>query len=181
MLEEFSARVRLYAHWDSKLRGTTRFFAAAAATNAALVELCSLRCAKQWLGDAGIELLCATGRHLERLNIVIARHLERGAIPTVDLDRSLIALEQTALERVLQQEIGRAPHSSWRAIKQINRLLFCVEQCVWSSERWPSGHLYRSVLRRVRGELGRRPDFAVLSDRVGIGVALICMLPQQTT
>jgi hypothetical protein len=177
MLSEFVARVRLYAHWDDRLRSRTRFFAAAAATNAALVELCSLRCSQHWIVNAGLELLAVIGRQLEGLNIVTARDLERGALPNMDLDTSLITLEQTALERVLHREIARSPHNYGQAIRQINRLLFWVEQCAWSRERWPSGYLYRNVLRRVRGELGRRPDFAVLRDRVIIGRALIHMLP----
>lgn len=153
------------------------FFGAAAATNAALVELCSLRCSQRWIGDAAIELLSLIGRHLEHLNIATARHLERDVMRNIDLDRSLITLEQIALEHVLQQQIGRVPGRYAHAIKQINRLLFCVEHYAWPSERWPSGYLYRDVLRHVRGQLGRRPDFAVLGDRVGIGEALIYRPP----
>lgn len=176
VLHEFATRVRLYSHWDSRLWGKTRFFGAAAVTNAALVELCSLQCSGQWIGNAAVELLSAAGRRLERLNIETAGHIERGILCNRDLDTSLITLEQTVLEHMLQQQAGRSPRRHGQAIQQINRLLFCVEQWMWPSERWPSGSLYRSVLRRARSELGRRPDFAVFPDRVGIGHALIRML-----
>jgi hypothetical protein len=177
VLHEFAARARLYAHWDRKLCGTTRFFGAAAVTNAALVELCLLRCSRWWLGNAAVRLLSTAGRRLERLNIELARDLEHGTTRKAgELDSSLITLEQTLLERVLQQEAGRAPRSHGQAVQQINRLLFFVERWAWRSGRWPSAYIYREVLQRVRTELGRRPDFASLRDRVGIGHALIRML-----
>lgn len=173
VLQEFAARVHLYTQWDRKLRPQTRFFGAAALTNAALVELCVLRCSGHLVGNAGVELLSTVGRRLERVNIEVARIVERGSLQRRDLDRALVTLEQSVLERVLRQEAARAPHSHGQAVQQINRLLFCVEQWVWPSYRWPSGYLYRGVLRRVRAQLGRRPDFAVLNDRIGIGEALI--------
>jgi hypothetical protein len=175
--DEFAARTRVYLHWDRKLRGTTRFFGAAALTNAALVELCSLQCAQWWVGDPAVNLLSAVGRHLQGLNIEIAERIERGSLQLAgELDGSLVQLEQTVLERLLQHEAGQAPHRHWRAVQQINQLLSCVERWLWRSGRWPSAYLYRGVLQRVRAELGRQPDFTILGDRVGIGHALMRML-----
>jgi hypothetical protein len=175
---EFAARAGLYAEWDRKLHPKTRFFGAAAVTNAALVELCSLRYSKRWLGPAA-GLLSTIGRHLERLNIEIAERILHGTQSSADLDRSLVVLEQAALEQVLQQEARRTPGGSHvDAIHQINGLLLCVEWwSVWPSNRWPCAQLYRHVLRAVRVNLGRRPNFAALSDRVNIGHTLIRALP----
>jgi hypothetical protein len=114
-------------------------------------------------------LLSTAGRQLERLNVAVADRIERGVMQDLELDKSLIALEQHTLQEILRQEAGRAPHRHERAIQQINRLLYCVD-------RWPAGGLYRDVLRHVRCDLGRQPDFALLHDRIGIGRALILTL-----
>jgi hypothetical protein len=177
VLLEFAARARLYADWDRKLRGRTRFFGAAAVTNAALVELCSLKGSQRLLGNAAGGLLSAVGRRLERLNTECAKRIERGSLRDRDLDRLLIVMEQTTVERVLQQNVQLAPNCNEQAVEQINRLLSWVERWAWLSGRWPNGCIYSDVLRQVRDELGRQPDFAVLGDRVGIGQALIRSLP----
>lgn len=176
--DDFAARAYLYEYWDAKLRGRTRFFRAAALTNSALVELFSLQCSRELAGSAAAALLSAAGCHLERLNIELAGRVECGELYDDDLDSSLIYIEQTALEGVLQREAGRAPRSYRQGIQQLNRLMLWIDQCVWPLQRWPSCHFYRMALRRARAELGRRPDFEALSDRVGIGQALIRLLRQ---
>jgi hypothetical protein len=175
-LHEFTARVRLYTHWDGILRDRTRFFRAAALTNAALVELCSLRCSRLLAGRRAMELLGAVGHKLERLNIQTAAHLQAGLLHGHDLDSSLIQLEQRTLQEMLARQAARAPLQNDLAIQQLNRLLLWAERCPWPSRLWPSGWMYRGVLRRVRTDLGRRPDFALLADRVAIGTALLATL-----
>jgi len=164
----FADRVRLYAGLDEKLHLTTRFFAAAAVTNAALVELCSLPCTGRW--RCAIDYFGLLGTALEALNVKWARHIEEGTLGKGDLDSSLVTLEQLEVERLLRQH--RAQQSHHRALAQINWLLQWAHSLARPLRRCPSIKVYRQVLGHMRVRLGRPLDFALLDDRIGTGHAL---------
>jgi hypothetical protein len=164
----FADRVRLYAGLDEKLHAKTRFFGAAAVTNAALVELCSLPCPGRW--RFAIDYFGLIGTALETLNIKWARSIEGGAGAKVDLDSSLVTLEQLEVERLLRQH--QSQHCHGRALEQINWLLQWVHPLARPLTHCPGIGIYRQVLAHLRARLGRRVDFALLEDRIGIGHAL---------
>jgi len=164
----FADRVRLYTSLDERLHLTTRFFAAAAVTNAALAELCSLPCPGRW--RCAIGYFGVLGTALEALNVKWARHIEDGALGTGDLDSALVTLEQLEVERLLRQH--RSQHFHHRALQQINWLLQWAHSLARPLRRCPSIRVYRQVLGHMRGRLGRPLDFALLDDRIGIGHAL---------
>lgn len=164
----FADRVQLYARLDEKLHSMTRFFAAAAVTNAALVELCSLPCLGRW--RLAMAYFGVIGGALEAINIKWARRIERGEVTDDDLDSSLITLEQLEVERLLRQHQSR--HFHYRALGQINWLLHWAHPLARPLSRCPSIRVYRGVLGQMRARLGRPVDFASLNDRIGIGHAL---------
>jgi hypothetical protein len=164
----FADRVRLYAGLDERLHLTTRFFAAAAVTNAALVELCSLPCPGRW--RFAIDYFSLIGTRLETLNVKWARHIEDGALAKGDLDSSLVTLEQLEVERLLR--LHESQHFHHRALEQINWLLQWANSLARPLRHCPSIRVYRQVLGHMRARRGRRLDFALLDDRIGIGHAL---------
>ena len=164
----FAVRVRLYAGLDEKLHSSTRFFGAAALTNATLVELCSLPCLGRW--RFAIEYFGLIGTALEALNVKWARRIEGGELATGDLDSSLVTLEQLEVERLLQQHQSEDLHR--RAVEQINWLLQWVHPLTRPLRHCPSISIFRQVLAQMRARLGRPVDFALLNDRIGIGHAL---------
>lgn len=164
----FADRVRLYAGLDEKLHLTTRFFGAAAVTNAALVELCSLPCLGRW--RLAIDYFGLIGTALEALNVKWARRIEEGEVAKGDLDSSLVTLEQLEVERLLRQHQSQDFHH--RALEQINWLLQWAHQLARPLRYCPGIKVYRQTLAPLRARLGRPMDFALLDDRIAIGHAL---------
>ena len=172
---QFAARVTLYAALDERLHTTIRFFGAAACTNAALVELCSLPCPGPWAYGQAINSFGLIGAHLESMNITLSQLIERGNFIGHDLDSSLVTLEQNEVEHLLRKH-NRDAHFERRSLEQINRLLYCADLLTWPLRHCPSIRLYGQVLRQIRVKLGRSPDFAILSDRIDIGHHLTRLL-----
>lgn len=164
----FADRVRLYARLDEKLRSKTRFFGAAAVTNTALVELCSLPCPGRW--RFAVDYFGLIGTALEAANVKWARSIEGGEGARVDLDSSLVTLEQLEVERLLRQP--QSQHFQSRALEQINWLLQWAHPLARPLTHCPGIRIYRRVLGHMRTQLRRRVDFASLDDRIGIGHAL---------
>ena len=164
----FADRARLYARLDEKLRPMTRFFGAAAVTNGALVEFCSLPCPRRW--RFAIDYFGLIGTALEAINVKWARSIEEGDLPKSDLDSSLVTLEQLEVERLLQEHHSR--HFHHRALEQINWLLQWAQPLARPLRHCPSIKVYRRVLGHMRVRLGRPVDFALLDDRIGIGHTL---------
>ena len=166
--DRFADRVRLYAGLDAKLHSRTRFFGAAALTNASLVELCSLPCLGRW--RFAVDYFGLIGTALEAVNVKWARRIEDGAVPAGDLDSSLVTLEQLEVERLLLQHQSQDPHR--RALEQINWLLQWVHPLTRPLRHCHSIRVFRQVLAQMRVSLGRPVDFASLHDRIGIGNTL---------
>jgi hypothetical protein len=164
----FADRVKLYTALDEKLHLRTRFFGAAAVTNSALVELCSLPCPRVW--RCAIDYFGHIGSALEAMNVKWARCIEDGVLPKGNLDRTLVTLEQLEVERLLRRHQSEPFHH--RALDQINWLLQRAHSLARPLRHCPSIGTFRQVLGHMRARLGRPVDFALLDDRIGIGHAL---------
>ena len=172
--DQFAHRVTLYAALDERLHTATRFFGAAALTNAALVELCSLPCPRRWACRLAIDYFGVIGTALEVLNLKLSQRIERGGTPQDELDKSLVMLEQLEVEQLLRQHACHRFH--YRAIAQINHLLHWAHQLAWPLRHCPSIRIYGQVLGRMRARLGRPANFLVLGDRIGIGHTLTTLI-----
>jgi hypothetical protein len=179
MLLPFSQRAGLYSKLHVRFGRQTGFFAAAAATNAALTEFCSLPRFVYWQGGAAVGFLAAVGARLEHLNQRFAHDLEQGITQRVDLDDFLVVTEQIELEAILRDHARSKPDQHSRIVLQVNRLLLLAGLGLLASTRRPYARLYQKVLSRVRDSLGRSADFTRLEDRIAIGQTLTRMLRQR--
>ncbi len=178
VLEDLRCRVRLYANLHRRLAHRTRFFSAAAATNAVLVELFSKAAVRLWLEPCTSGFLLSVGRTLEEFNTRAALRLERDVTRESGLDDKMVAIEQSAVETMLRHlaltdAVGHAV-----TVVQMNRLLrlagpFYPASWLGSEVRSAYGRVLQSVAR----ELGRPISFALQEDRESIGRALIRSLP----
>ena len=184
LLTELTRRVRLYSAWDQRLWLRTRFFGAAAVTNAALWELFSKAAGRIWLQRPAVGFLITLGGILERLNIQAATRIEAGAMRCTGLDEAMVATEQAAVESRLRHL--QSTDSTGHAITlcEMDRLLaFSGSASAGSVLSVPrlftSGLAYHVVLARVEQELCRPPSFGLQSDRERIGLTLIRLLRRQ--
>ncbi len=123
MLTDFRRRVALYSAWDGRFAGRTRFFAAAAVTNAALAELFGLCRARSFLSCTTASFLSEVGFVLEGLNLDVAGQMALGAGSVADFDAYMIHSEQSAVEILLRELKRLKPATHQQVIEQINRLL----------------------------------------------------------
>jgi hypothetical protein len=175
MLTEFTGRIRLYQAWDRQLHAHTRFFGAAAHTNAALVQWCRMPRFIRATCDSGFEFLSTAGAYLETFNRKMAREIPRRPLQGVTLDDELVNIEQRSLEEFLVVHSKAHPARHRRVVAQLNRLLFWVGEISVSPLVSPSVHLYQRTLSELRQRLGRHVDFARMDDRIGIGQALVSL------
>ena len=182
LCDPFRHRVLLYRQWDRELFHRTRFFAAAAVTNVVLADLFSRAAAQIWLAPATQAFLLDAGRVLETLNTEIADELIERPVASDNLDVRLVAIEQSALERVLRtlQATDAPAHAVVTA--QLDRLLDTSRWCYLRLfDLHPGTCVYERVLTRVRRELRRPIRFALQSDREHIGRTVIALLPTIAT
>jgi hypothetical protein len=172
VLQEFRFRVKLYSEWDKRLAPQTRFFAAAALINTALVDLCMHRAAALLLSRATLDFLSKTGRSLESLNVALADRLHCREIRADDLDHFMVLTEQNIVERALQAVRATDSAVFSNVVTQLNRLLHLTEYGFCSRDG--SGrYSYARAFASVRNELRRPLDFASKEDRVRLGRRLI--------
>lgn len=172
MLDQFQFRVNLYNDWDLRLGHCTRFFGAAAATNALLVKLCTAF--RFCVSQSTLEFLSAAGETLQCVNLDAAHSIAGGGFHGTDLDESIVVVEQAVLELKLRSwaKVNQRIHRL--TIRQVDRLLNCLRlgiipnACTCEDLR-----LYVNVVRSVAAELGRPPTFEAELDRVCIGRHLI--------
>jgi hypothetical protein len=176
MLAEFRRRAWVYSHWDVRLSRQTRFFAAAAVTNAALAELFAWGRARLLLSNVAASFLSEVGLVLEQQNLRLARQMAGQPPAAPDLDRSIIRWEQNAVEVMLCRLrcFNAATHQ--HVIMQINRLLQPVRTGCPARWFFPHAVQYAQVLRSACSELGRPTDFSIQTDRELIGLILIARL-----
>jgi hypothetical protein len=180
VLDEFRRRVGMYSSWDTRLSRHTRFFAAAAVTNAALAELFSWWSARLFLSTAAASFLSEVGFVLEQQNLQLASQIADQPPASNALDRSIIQWEQDTVERMLCRLRYSNAATHQHVIRQINRILDLVKTAC--TARWPFPHAvqYARVLRSACFELGRPTDFAIQADRELIGLTLIARLSSAT-
>jgi hypothetical protein len=176
MLAEFRRRAGIYSDWDARLSHHTRFFAAAAFTNAALAELFAWWSGRLLLSRIAASFLSEVGLVLEQQNLRLARQITDQRPASPDLDGSIIRWEQDAVEVMLCRLrcLNVATHQ--HVILQINRLLQRVRTGCPARWFFPYAVQYAQVLRGACSELGRPTDFAIQADRELIGLTLIARL-----
>jgi hypothetical protein len=177
---EFASRALQYAALDKRLCAYTRFYGAAALTNSVFAEVFGRRVCCLWVSEVTLEFLTRLGRNLQHLNMRLASRIQGSLLDAEDLDRSMISIEQSAvqiqLERLRLKDLDR--HAA--IISQINRLIavgsFRVTPTRLLLKEAPYGHILRVAL----GELGRALNFASQSDRECIARSLIRVLRVRT-
>jgi hypothetical protein len=176
-VETFAARAALYEDWDRRVFTRTRFFAAAAVTNAALVELCSRHVLARLLCAAGLDFLARLGGQLQSFNVAIAERIEHGrwhACP----DEALVMLEQAVVEKLLGDFASADERAHGSIIRQLDRLLYCLGHArrYGLSSCGPNTGMLSCGVRIARSGPGQCLSFASMRDRVAIGRALVCLL-----
>ena len=126
LLDGFRYRVELYERWDLHLAHCTRFFGAAAATNALLAKLCTGF--RFGVSQVTLDFLACAGTELQDLNLELAHSITLGAPAAGPLDHSLIETEQCALELKLRSMARLDDDTHELIIRQIDRLLHCVDR-----------------------------------------------------
>jgi hypothetical protein len=176
VIGEFRNRVRLYEVLDRRLAQRTRFFGAAAVTNAALADLFGQRGSGLLVGRRARDYLCALGKSLERMNMDLAERILTGEICSLHLDYELVATEQTAVEVGLSQ-LRRMDDTGYsRTVVQMDRLLAFVKLKNSPANRYSTGATFARVLRLVSNERGHVGTFADQGYRECVGRGLISEL-----
>ena len=181
LLPQLRRRACLYAGWDRLLSRRTRFFGAAAVTNAALWEFFSTAVGRVWLKPPAVQFLSMAGRFLERLNLEAAACIHARAAPRIDLDESMVVTEQAAVESMLRRLRSRDSPSHTATLFEMNRLLALAGSSSGGSvfsltPSLSSVSTYHLVLARVEQQLCRPARFGLRSDRERIGHTLIRLL-----
>jgi hypothetical protein len=171
---EFGSRALEYASLDKRLCAYTRFYGAAAMTNATLAELFALRLCRSWMSVITRDFLIHLGRHLHGLNSGLADRVGASALEHEDLDRAMIRIEQSNVHVQLDRLRRRGPGEYAATIAQINRL-FAIGRLM-PTRLLLRGTPYGQVLRTAQGNLGRALNFAFQGDRECIGWTLIRVL-----
>jgi hypothetical protein len=173
IVSDFRARACLYARWDQLLSMRTRFFGAAAVTNAALIELFSRIGVSLFVSSFTREFLASVGGVLEHMNMEWARRIAAGSMQAENLDSRMIAAEQAVVQDCLAglRYTDCAAYAS--TVVEIDRVLTWA-RCAGSPAQWLSARTaYATVLQHAADELGRSASFAVQNDREIIGLMLI--------
>jgi hypothetical protein len=167
---EFERRSALYARLDEELFNWTRFFGAAALTNAVLAQFFRLT---PRVVPRSCEFLRQLGSVLEAANLQYAAAIKRQAPASAALDCRLVRSEQRLVQCWLVEQQARAD-SRWDSIRgEINGVL---NECHFTSvfsRCFARSRYYYGVLRRIRRETGVPFDFASESHRVRIGLGLV--------
>jgi hypothetical protein len=178
LFDDFRTRIHLYNTWDFRLGHYTRFFGAAAATNALLAKVCTYH--RYLVSPSTLDFLSEVGATLQEVNIRVAHSIASGSVSPAVLDDTIIHIEQSVLELKLRNLAVVNEHAHQRVVRQIDRLLNCYRLgIILSLNGCPNLRLYRAVLKRVAVELGRPASFSSQLDRVLIGRGLVNHLRQQ--
>ncbi len=174
--EVFERRHRVYWQLDRKLCSRTRFFAAAAFTNAVLAQLFRFVPLRKLCDAYG--LLRDGGAVLEAANLQFAHDLDLQGSSEVELDQFLVCSEQRLLQAFLELRIAEAG-CQWPLIRtQLNELLneqhLAAKGACWLGP----GRQFGGIVRAVRTGLGVPVDFAIESHRIQIGFTIICHIRQ---
>jgi len=156
-----------------RLAARTRFFGAAAVTNAALVELFSIRGERICLSGRTSGFLSKVGTALELANLEMGHRIMGAIRVQEDLDAEMVAAEQARVEQMLRLLECADPSAYAVTVAQMNRLLSLVSSTAALPKWFSNGATYAWVLRNVGDHLRRPLSFACQSDRERIGQTLI--------
>jgi hypothetical protein len=170
--QEFAQRAALYRQWDRALCNSTRFYAAAALINAAFAELLATP-ARYLLSAPTLEFLGSLSQALLSFNATLAGSLARGQVRGLQVDASIVSMEQGIVQRHLAELNRRERRVHTRLIFEANGLLSMVHALTSASAFLPNTILLGRVLRQLQSSRGRLVNFADCSDREAIGNALI--------
>jgi hypothetical protein len=167
----FERRAGLYRQIDSRLRSRTRFFAAAALTNAVLAQLF------RYVPDRSLEnayrLLNEGGALLEAANLEWVRvPPEHTQVPS-ELDQILVRGEQRLLQSFLDTAPGTHRGSRIVITEDFNRLLNRRHWALLGAPCLEHSRRFLRVLDSVRIGLGHCFDFTVESHRVELGLGIV--------
>jgi RHS repeat-associated protein len=176
----YCQRGALYGSYDGLVYNKTRFFAAASAATQQIADV-----AVPILGTAGTSestraFLASTNATLEQVNTEAVGRILSGAMTGSgdQLDARMVRLEQSTVQKGLDNLKKSDPTAYGTAIKELNGLLngqTSVAATVLGGigRQFTSDGPYAGVLAGVRKSLGRDIDFAKQKDREAIGLALV--------
>ncbi len=173
----FERRCALYIELDETLSSHTRFFAAAALTNALLSRLFSLLPIRT---PRSYHFLNELGAMLEAANVSYAAKISRGLARGAVLDDVLVREEQSLVRVHVEAHRARGANH-WHQIRRYLNGLLNRLGCASVLSRWLICHRhYCAVLTMIRNDMGIPLDFADESHRVRIGLGLIHHIRQQS-
>jgi len=163
----YCRRARMYAEWDNRVSGRTRFFAAASATVQLLANL-SYPVGGAFVASADTRAYLGTlSSSLESANHRMFGDLGNIRMNGTALDRTLVSREQSIVQRHLDTWKADDPARYQRMIGEVNGLLNSDQSSPFNSDR-----AYMQVLSGVRNSLGEKINFEKQSHREAIGNAL---------
>jgi hypothetical protein len=174
--DEFGRRARLYASLDRRLSSCTRFFGAAAVTNATFAELFSRPAGRMCIAGHTLEFLLQLGQRLEHLNTGQIGVIEAAAMNAARIDGVMVAIEQSEVQLHLDQLRSADPERHAVAVSQMNRLLSMAHARASPARLFAGAAAYAQVLRAVVAEIGHPVCFMRQHDRECIGRTLITWL-----
>jgi hypothetical protein len=165
-------RAQAYRRWDQRLRGRTRFFAAAAVVSEVLALLCDtpLRFA---VSAAARRFLASLNADLELVNARSADRIESGALHSTELDAHLVRLEQAFVQTELNLLLRTRGEAAHALLGDCNRLLNAGGLWLGCSQ---TPHILRCALVDLRHSRRAALDFGRQSDREQIGNGLIAAI-----
>ncbi|WP_156032453.1 hypothetical protein [Parvularcula oceani] len=103
----------------------------------------------------------------------MAKQLQSGALEGNNLDAQFIAMEQSAVQEMLNSFKQRDPSGYNDMIAEVNALLNPTGAMRRTANARPTDAAYLEVVDKVRSKLGRDIDFENQEDREAIGHALV--------
>jgi hypothetical protein len=162
----------LYAKLDRQLCKSTRFFGAASATNAVLCDLLAPH--RRWaISSRSQRFLADVGADLEIMNMDCAVRIARGDCRTAELDRTMVEVEQGAVQASINELHSRDPVNLSKMLRELDDVLNGASICSLFGRMSEPAATYVGVLQQVRRNLGRSIMFVRQGDRESIGRTLI--------
>ncbi|WP_238325813.1 RHS repeat domain-containing protein [Bryobacter aggregatus] len=177
----YCQRADLYANFDNLVSSKTRFFAAAHVATSQIADV-----AIPFAGTIGTsvktrELLASINALLEGINTEAVGRVISGQMSGSGsvLDASLVHMEQTAVQKALDEFKRKDPAAYQTAVKELNALLNSkggvfqelatgMGRAILSTDR-----SYARLLKSIRKRIGRDIDFGSQEDREEIGLSLV--------
>jgi hypothetical protein len=168
----YQRRALEYWRLDQQYRHRSRFLAAASMVSHVLAWV--ERYAFFVVGRPGAELLAHIGSALNGLNLRLADRIPRSDGCPSCLDEHWVRLEQSAVQRILQERRSSHPHGYATSMRGIDRLLAFASWGVPVGT--PQARVVSDVIRDIAKADRRRLRFASQADRERIGIGLIARI-----